>query len=115
LGQSRVETARRLFPFLATVIGDDACQGPQLATAIRAIVDWRLVVVKRLDTTGFKVLPERWIVERTLAFARPLPSSRQEPAPAKAGDFENLIRTAIAFAMLPSIRLVVRRLARLSS
>jgi len=98
---------RRLFPFLATVIGDGAYQGPQLAAAMRAIADWQLVVVKRLEVAGFKVLPKRWIVERTLAW---LGRCRR-----LAKDFENLTRTAIAFVMLASIRLMVRRLARLGS
>ncbi len=101
------KAVRRLFPFLATVIGDGAYQGPQLATAMRAIADWQLIVVKRLEVAGFRVLPKRWIVERTLAW---LGRCRR-----LAKDFENLTRTAIAFVMLASIRLMVRRLARLGS
>ena len=29
---------------------------------------WRLQIVKRSDVAGFKVLPKRWIVERTFAW-----------------------------------------------
>lgn len=101
-----LKAVRRLFPFLATIIGDGAYQGPQLATAMRAIANWQLMIVKRLDAAGFTVLPKRWIVERTLAW---LGRCRR-----LAKDFENLTRTAFAFVMLASIRLLVRRLAKLS-
>ena len=102
------KAVRRLFPFLAKIIGDGAYQGPQLATALGAIADWQIEIVKRSDhAKGFVVLPKRWIVERTLAW---LGRCRR-----LAKDFENLTRNALAFVLLASIRLMVRRLARLSS
>ena len=63
---------------------------------------------KRSDQAkGFIVIPKRWIVERTFAW---LGRCRR-----LAKDFENLTRNAIAFILLASIRLMARRLARLSS
>lgn len=102
-----LKAVRRLFPFLAKIIGDGAYQGPQLETALQAIADWQLDIVKRSDRAkGFVVLPKRWIVERTFAW---LGRCRR-----LAKDFENLTRTAVAFVMLASIRLMIRRLARLN-
>ncbi|MBM3539786.1 MAG: IS5 family transposase [Alphaproteobacteria bacterium] len=102
-----LKTVRRLFPFLVKIIGDGAYQGPQLAAAARAIADWQIEVVKRSDQAkGFVVLPKRWIVERTFAW---LGRCRR-----LAKDFENRTRNALAFLLLASIRLMVRRLAKLS-
>src|SRR5262249_11744018 len=95
---------RRLFPFLEKIISDGAYQGPKLEQVFRAIANWQLEIVKRCDGAGFKLLPKRWIVERTIAWlnrCRPL-----------AKDFETLTRSAVAFVLLASIRLMLRRLAR---
>ncbi len=64
-----------------------------------------LEIVKRSDVTkGFKVLPKRWIVERTFGW---LGRCRR-----LAKDFENTTRSHAAFVMLAMIRLMLRRLAR---
>jgi transposase len=64
-------------------------------------------IVKRSDQVkGFKVLPKRWIVERTFAW---LGRCRR-----LAKDFENLTRTALTFLKLASIRLMLRRLCNSS-
>lgn len=102
-----LQATRKLFPFIKTIIADAAYQGAKLETALRAIADWQLQIVRRVEATGFTVLPKRWIVERTIAW---LARCRR-----LAKDFENLTRTAVAFLLLASIRLMVRRLARLKS
>ena len=56
---------------------------------------------KRSDT-GFKIVPKRWIVERTIAW---LNRCRR-----LAKDWENLNRKALAFLRLASIRLMLRKL-----
>ena len=100
-----LEAVRKLFPFLTKIIGDGAYQGDKLAHTMRAIADWQLEIVKRSQLAGFIVLPKRWIVERTFAwFGR---------CRRLAKDFENRARIAVAFIMLASIRLMLRRLARL--
>ncbi len=99
-----LKAVRRLFPFLEKVIGDGAYQGPKLEQVFRAIANWQLEIVKRCDGAGFKLLPKRWIVERTIAW---LNRCRR-----LAKDFENLTHSAVAFVLLASIRLMLRRLAR---
>jgi transposase len=60
-------------------------------------------IVKRPDTAvGFKLVPRRWIVERTIAW---LNRCRR-----LAKDWENLNRKALAFLRLASIRLMLRKL-----
>jgi len=103
-GPPLLKDARKLFPFLTKVIADSAYQGPRVATAMSAIADWQIEIVKRAHAAGFTVLPKRWIVERTFAW---LGRCRR-----LAKDFENLARTAIAFLWLASIRLLLRRLTR---
>ena len=66
---------------------------------------WRIEVVKRsAQAKGFEVIPRRWVVERTIAWINRCRSL--------AKDYENLIRTAIAFFRLASIRLMLGRIAR---
>ena len=70
------------------------------AAAMRMTVQ---IVAKR-DRHSFKVLPRRWVVERTFSwFGR----NRR-----LAKDFENLAKTLATFVTLASIQLALRRLAR---
>jgi len=63
-----------------------------------------LEVIKRSDNlAGFKVVPKRWIVERTFGWL--LWSRRLNK------DYEVLTRTAEALVYVAMIRLMVRRLA----
>jgi len=64
---------------------------------------WKLEIVKRSDAVGFKVLPKRWIVERTFAWI-----SRNRRL---ARDFERYAATVIAFIRIAMIRIMLRRLA----
>ncbi len=102
---SRTGTARCLlkpvagkFERLACVVADRAYAGEATAQAIAELGPWRLEIVRRDDNEPFKVLPKRWIVERTLAW---LGRCRR-----LAKDFENLTRIAIAFIHLAMIRLM---------
>jgi transposase len=93
-----------MYPFLLKLFADGGYQGPQFAAAVAEILPRLSVeIVKRSDQAqGFKVLPKRWVVERTIAW---LGRCRR-----LAKDFENLTRIATAFIRLASIRLMVRRL-----
>ena len=95
---------RRLFPFLEKIFGDGAYGGAKLRRTMAGAA-WTIEVVKRSDITkGFKPLPKRWVVERTLAWIN---RCRR-----LAKDYENLNRTAAAFVRLASIRIMLRRLTR---
>lgn len=102
-----LKPTHKLFPSLIKILADGAYQGPRVEAAVRAIADWQIEIVKRSDAAGFKILPKRWIVERTFAW---LGRCRR-----LAKDFENLARNALAFIWLAAIRLLLRRLTRLYS
>lgn len=92
------------FPLLTKLFADGGYQGPKFAAAVAKVMPSLSVeIVKRSDTAkGFKLLPKRWVVERSFAwFGR---------CRRLAKDFENLNRTALAFLRLASIRLMLRKL-----
>lgn len=97
--------ARKMFPSLKRAIADGGYQGAATAEAVRTEAKIPLEIVKRSDAaTGFKVLPKRWIVERTFGW---LGRCRR-----LAKDFENLAGSHSAFIILAMIRVMLRRLAK---
>ena len=63
-------------------------------------VDWQRLMPPR----GFRVLPRRWVVERTFSW---LGQNRR-----MSKDYERLCASAEAFIYAATIRLMARRLAR---
>lgn len=89
------------FPFLEVFFADAAYAGETVAQAAPRPVE----IVRRCDTAdGFKVLPKRWIVERTLAW---ITANRR-----MARDFERYAQTANLFMQIAMIKLMTRRIAR---
>ncbi len=75
------------------------------------LVDWRSLDAGRAGTSGaaswgFQVLPRRWVVERTLAW---LGRNRR-----LAKDYEFLPETEEAFVYAGMVRLMLRRLAKVT-
>lgn len=103
-GVLALSTLFGMYPFLAKLFLDGAYEGPRFSNAVAAMLpNLAIEIVKRSDKTdGFKVLPRRWVVERTLAW---LGRCRR-----LAKDFENLTVNLVAFIRLASIRLMLRRL-----
>ena len=99
-----IATLFGLFPFLRKLYADGGYQGPVFRKALKRVLrQVKLEIVKRSDDAkGFKVLPKRWIVERTIGW---LNRCRR-----LAKDWENLNRKALAFLRLASIRLMLRKL-----
>jgi transposase len=93
-----------MYPFLKKLFADGGYQGPVFQKALAKILpQLEIEIVKRSDqVNGFVVLPQRWIVERTIAW---LNRCRR-----LAKDWENLNRKALAFLRLASIRLMLRKL-----
>jgi len=93
-----------MFPSLRKLFADGGYQGPQFANAVAKILpSLDIEIVKRPDAAiGFKIVPKRWIVERTIAW---LNRCRR-----LAKDWECLNRKALAFLRLASIRLMLRKL-----
>lgn len=71
---------------------------------VRLSFGWTLEIIEKLgDQVGFRVLPKRWIVERTFSLM-----NRQRRL---GKDYEHLPETSEAFIYVAMIRLMLRRLA----
>jgi transposase len=96
---------RRRFPWLRHVFADGGYAGDKLRKALTSAGDWTIEIIKRSDQTkGFKVLPRRWVVERTFAW---LGRCRR-----LAKDWEATVASSTAWATIASIRMLIRRTAR---
>ena len=79
--------------------------GLKLKQALKGKGGWTIEVIRRCDgTKGFKLLPRRWVVERTFAW---LGRCRR-----LAKDWETSIESSTAWALIAHIRTLTRRLAR---
>lgn len=93
------------WPWLRHIFADGAYAGQKLRGRLKKVGAFTLEIVKRSDAAkGFKVLPRRWVVERTFAW---LGRCRR-----LAKDWEKSIESAVAWLMIAHIRLLTRRLAR---
>ena len=92
------------FPRLVLFWADGA-YGGELIAWFKAFAGWFLEIVKKpADQKGFKVLPRRWVVERTfgwLGLYRRL-----------SKDYEYLTAHSESMAQLAMIHIMVKRLAR---
>jgi transposase len=100
-----LQLIRNAFPWLRHVFADGGYAGPKFKKAIASIGRWTIEIVKRSDAArGFRLLPRRWVVERTIAW---LNRNRR-----LAKDFEATIASAETWLMIASVKLLSRRLAR---
>jgi len=100
-----LQSIRRFYPFLRHIFADGGYGGDKLKQALTGNGDWTIEVVRRCDNQkGFKVLPRRWVVERTFAW---LGRCRR-----LAKDWEKSIQSSTAWALIAHIRILTRRLAR---
>jgi putative transposase len=91
-----------LFPRLKLIWADGGYAG-QLIEWTKQLAGWVLEIVKRSDDVkGFKVLPKRWIVERTLGW---LGRYRR-----LSKDYEAQTRSSEAMVHLSMVNLMLHRL-----
>jgi hypothetical protein len=80
-------------------LADGGYAGQQFKKALASIGCWTIEIVKRSDATkAFKLLPRRWVVERTVAW---LNRNRR-----LAKDFEATIASAKTWLMIASVKLL---------
>jgi len=92
------------FPRLQTIYGDNKYHNHELYAWAETNVDYRIHVVRRpTDQIGFQVLPQRWVVERTIAW---LSRSRR-----LSKDCEKLTTTSEAMIKISMIHMMLKRLA----
>lgn len=98
-----IEKLGNRFPRLRLIWADGGYAG-KLIEWTAALGDWVLEIIKRCDDVkGFKLLPKRWIVERTFGW---LNRYRR-----LSKDYEELPETSESMIHLAMINLMVRRLA----
>jgi putative transposase len=99
-----LEKAKGLFPRLRLIWADGGYAG-KLVGWVKAACGWALEIVRRCDDVkGFKLLPHRWVVERTFGW---IGRNRR-----LSKDYEGLPQTSEAMIYWAMTRLMVRRLAR---
>ena len=102
-----LDRIRTRFPWLQLVWADAGYDARQVKAAVARLPVLQMEIVRRSDDQKrFEVQPRRWVVERTFSW---LGRNRR-----LAKDYENLASTLAAFVALASIRLALKRLARLS-
>ncbi len=93
-----------LFPRLKLIWVDGGYRGKDFVAWVKTTYNWILEVVLRSDDLkGFKVLPRRWVVERTFGW---LGRYRR-----LSKDYEYLTETEEAFIYVAMVRNMLRRLA----
>lgn len=98
------QRAKLLFSRLRLFWADGGYAG-KLIEWLSNTCDWTLEIIKRnADTTGFQVLPRRWVVERTFGW---LGKYRR-----LGKDYEVLTQTSEAMIYVCMVHLMVRRFAR---
>lgn len=92
------------FPRLQVIWADGGYCGQLIDWAL-TFGNWLLTIVKKdTQTPGFRVLPRRWVVERTFAW---LGRCRR-----LSKDYEELPESSEAMIYVAMIRLMLRRLAK---
>ena len=100
-----LKTILKRWPWLRHIFADGGYAGPKLKGRLEKVGKFTLEIVKRSDhAAGFKLLPRRWVVERTFAW---LGRRRR-----LAKDFEKTVASAEAWVYIANIRLLTRRIAR---
>ena len=96
-------------PSLEKILGDQLYGGPVVRQVMAELSPhWTFETVRKPPgQKGFAPLPRRWVVERTFAW---ISRCRR-----MGRDFERYARTALAFAVLAMVRVMIRRLARSAS
>ena len=98
------EKVKDLFPRLKLIWVDGGYRGKDFVEWVKVTYQWILEVVLRSDDVkGFKVLPRRWVVERTFGW---LGRYRR-----LSKDYEYLTETQEAFIYAAMVRNMLRRLA----
>jgi Transposase and inactivated derivatives len=97
-----IEQLRHRFPRLSKIIADGGYRG-ELIDKVKSAFGWVLeVVMRKDDCPKFKVLPKRWIVERTFAW---LENYRRLTI-----DYEFHVENSETIVQLAMIRLMLNRI-----
>lgn len=89
---------------LVKVFVDGGYEGKEFRLLVQAVYGWVLEVVKRSDLHTFKILPKRWIVERTFGWLNRFRRLSK--------DYEYHTKTSETVIYWAMIRIMLRRLTK---
>jgi len=98
------KASNRGMPQLQKVLADDGYSGKPMADEVRKKYGWEFESVKRTELHAFKVMPQRWVVERTIGWMN------NWRALSKHYDYDS--STSEAKVLLASIYYLSKRLTR---
>jgi putative transposase len=102
-----LEQVIETFPRLQLIWADAGYSG-KLVDWVKVMCGWVLEIVKRSDDVkGFKVLPHRWVVERTFGW---LGRYRR-----LSKDYEGLTQSSQALIYAAMIRIMIKRMAKINN
>lgn len=87
---------------IKAIIADNGYSGQPIVDWVKQQFSWQLQIVKRTEESKFKVLPKRWIVERTPAW---ISYSRRS-----SRDYEKDTMTSQTMTQLAMIRIFINRI-----
>jgi putative transposase len=87
---------------IKAIIADAGYRGQPIVNWVKQHLSWDLQIIKRNEQATFKVLPKRWIVERTLAW---IAYSRRS-----SRDYEKQTQTSQTMVQLVMIRVCINRI-----
>jgi transposase len=97
-----IKGMRGVFPRLKTLLGDGGYAGERLVKLTRRHLKADFEVVTRSDEAHFKVIPKRWVVERSIAwftwFRR------------LSKDYEANMQSSEAYVMIASIAMMIKKI-----
>ena len=96
-----LKTLFKAVPTVRRIWADHAYQGEELATWVKDTFAGELEIVQK-TTKAFKVLPRRWVVERTLAWL-----SRYRRL---VRVYEKRVASSVAMIWVSSIRILLKKL-----
>jgi len=101
-------SVRYVYPWMRHIFADGGYAGEKLVNALKEHGSWTIEIIKRSDKAeGFKVLPRRWVVERTFGW---LGRNRR-----LSKDYERNTTSSVAWILLASIKRTARRIALISA
>jgi transposase len=92
----------RSWHYIQKIFADGGYQGKNLFDKVKSKFNYILQIVKRNELGVFKVLPKRWIVERTFSW---IDTNRRT-----AKSYERSTQTVEAVTQIAALRVTLRKL-----
>ena len=96
-----IETNKNQFTHVTKALVDGGHTGEPFATGVSELIGAKVEVVKRSELHTFKVIPKRWVVERSFSWL--------EKCRRLWKNCERLLATSMQMVVLAFVRLLVRR------